>query len=250
MSTRPMHSSPEVFQKLQNLYFEGQQLANEGKFEQAADKYTEGIQIDDHFRHQYVTQYAMRAWCYMHIKKFSEAIPDLEKAIEMEPDFYHADYYLKLGRCYEQGTEDKEKALKSYTNSINLNSEAPGPYYYRGLMYYDAEEYTLALPDIEKVIALSPKIDKGIYDIRDYIRTTLGMEPANDDDPEIFPGQSISKLSDYVGFMKKLQQGDMNGALADYNLDMMQYATVAQQWAGKIANDHELAAKFGQLIAK
>lgn len=85
--------------------------------------------------------------------------------------------------------------------------------------------------------------------LRDTLRAQLGLEPvASDDDPELFPGEAISKLSDYVKFMKKVQTGDMNGALSEYGLDMMQYSEVAQKWGQKLAIDQNLTVKYTELI--
>ena len=50
--------------------------------------------------------------------------------------------------------------------------------------------------------------------------------------------------------MKKMQTGDMNGALAPYGLDMMSYGTLAAQWGAKLASDPTLNAKFASLITR
>ncbi len=247
MSTRPMHSSPEVFQKLQSLYFEANTLIGEENYAKAAELYTEGIGIDDHFRYQYITQYAMRARCYMMLGRHREAIADLEKAIAMEPDFNHADYNFMQGKCYDK-LEDYQNSIKSFSMAIALTPNDLEAYYYRGLAYFAVKNKKEALSDIEYVIANDPETDQSSYELRNLLREELGLEPANDEDTDIFPGQPISKLSDYVKFMKKLQTGDMNGALADYKLDMMQYGTIAQQWGTKMATDANLTAKYAQLM--
>lgn len=66
----------------------------------------------------------------------------------------------------------------------------------------------------------------------------------DDDDPVVFPGKPLAKLSDYVAFMKRLQTGDMMGALSAYGLDMMAYGAVAQEWAAKLGSDPTLMAKM------
>ncbi len=73
---------------------------------------------------------------------------------------------------------------------------------------------------------------------------------AGADDPEVFPGQPIARLSDYAAFMKRLQTGDMMGALAAYKLDMMAYAGVAQAWGMKLAMDPALNARFAKLMGR
>ncbi|MGE0784464.1 MAG: hypothetical protein AB7S26_02165 [Sandaracinaceae bacterium] len=69
-----------------------------------------------------------------------------------------------------------------------------------------------------------------------------------DPDPEVFPGQSVARLSDYVAILKGMQQGDMYGALARYGLDMMSYGTIAQAWGAKLAADPMLNEKFSRMM--
>ena len=69
-----------------------------------------------------------------------------------------------------------------------------------------------------------------------------------DPDPEIFPGQVVARLSDYVSILKGMQSGDMNGALGRYGLDMMSYGPVAQAWGAKMAADPVLTERFNRMM--
>jgi tetratricopeptide (TPR) repeat protein len=69
-----------------------------------------------------------------------------------------------------------------------------------------------------------------------------------DPDPEVFPGQRVARLSDYVGILKGMQRGDMMGALAAYGLDMMSYGSVATAWGAKLAADPMLTEKFSRMM--
>jgi len=71
-----------------------------------------------------------------------------------------------------------------------------------------------------------------------------------DPDPVVFPGQPVARLSDYVGLMKAMQTGNMMGALGQYGLDMMGYASVATAWGGKLGADPVLNNKFAQMMAR
>jgi tetratricopeptide (TPR) repeat protein len=73
---------------------------------------------------------------------------------------------------------------------------------------------------------------------------------AGDPDPEVFPGQPVARLSDYVSILKGMQQGDMHGALGRYGLDMMSYGTVAQAWGAKLAADPVLNEKFASMMQR
>jgi tetratricopeptide (TPR) repeat protein len=69
-----------------------------------------------------------------------------------------------------------------------------------------------------------------------------------DADPEVFPGQPVARLSDYVAILKGMQQGDMMGALARYGLDVMSYGSVASAWGAKLAADPVLTEKFSRMM--
>ncbi len=71
---------------------------------------------------------------------------------------------------------------------------------------------------------------------------------AGDPDPEVFPGQPVARLSDYVRILKGMQGGDMMGALAAYGLDMMTYGSVATAWGAKMAADPVLTEKFTRMM--
>lgn len=71
-----------------------------------------------------------------------------------------------------------------------------------------------------------------------------------DPDPVVFPGQRVAKLSDYVNLMKAMRTGNMMGALGQYGLDMMGYASVATAWGQKLAADATLNAKFADMMAR
>lgn len=73
-------------------------------------------------------------------------------------------------------------------------------------------------------------------------------EGDGDPNPVVFPGQPVSRLSDYVNILKAMQGGDMNGALAPYGLDMMSYASVATAWGAKMAADPVLTEKFTRMM--
>jgi hypothetical protein len=77
----------------------------------------------------------------------------------------------------------------------------------------------------------------------------LNQGDDGDPDPVVFPGQAVQKLSDYVGILKRMQTGDMKGALAAYGLDMMSYGSVATAWGAKLAADPVLNEKFSRMMA-
>lgn len=67
---------------------------------------------------------------------------------------------------------------------------------------------------------------------------------AEDDDPTVFPGQPVAKLSDYVEMLESLRRGDIMGTLKRYGLDVESYARVARAWFDRLAADPALNEKF------
>lgn len=81
---------------------------------------------------------------------------------------------------------------------------------------------------------------------------TLGSQKpaqsANANDPEIFPNQPVSRLSEYVNLVRLAQSGQIMQAMSSSGLDMASYAQVMQRWGQKIATDPNLAMKFSQML--
>lgn len=254
MSERPMHAIPGAFQKLQQLYAEGTEAIEARDFETAYAKFSEGIAIDDHFRHMYVTMYAQRASALMGLGRFAEAATDLTKALEMEPEPHYANLYFQRGFA-EEKAGNVEAAIRDYDASTDLYQDYAGPFHMRGRLHFHAGRYDLAIRDFDRVLQLQPSqeatrmraeaVAKGAHQAQATVASG-----AVDADPVVFPGQKVAKLSDYVTLTKRMQKGDMMGALADVGLDMMSYGAVAQAWAAKLASDPVLTAQFAQAMAR
>lgn len=71
-----------------------------------------------------------------------------------------------------------------------------------------------------------------------------------DPDPLVFPELPVARLSDYVGLMKAMQQGNMMGALGRYGLDMSAYAAVTTAWGQRLGGDPVLHGKYAELMAR
>lgn len=69
------------------------------------------------------------------------------------------------------------------------------------------------------------------------------------DDVEIFPGQPVSRLTDYVNLMRAAQTGQIMQALSTLGLDMMAYSQVTMRWSQKMATDPPLATRFATLLS-
>lgn len=86
------------------------------------------------------------------------------KSLKSAFDFYNqGNYYFETGNC--------EKAITSYTKSIELDPDIPQTYNNRAYAYMRLQEYAKALPDLDKAIQLRPDYTEALMnraDIHNY----------------------------------------------------------------------------------
>ncbi|MGV8122932.1 MAG: tetratricopeptide repeat protein [Candidatus Xenobiia bacterium LiM19] len=100
--------SDEVVQ----LYKQGRQLFQDGKYDEAIAAYKKCIQMDPSFDYAY----GSLAYLYYELKKYSEAVPLYKKAIELNPSdsFYYSELgmtYVKMGQ-HDNAVEVLQKAVE------------------------------------------------------------------------------------------------------------------------------------------
>ena len=82
-------------------------MMNYGKYAEAEEAFDKAIKYD---KNNYEAYY-LRGCAKINAKKYQDAILDLEKAIELKPDY--ADAYFNIGRTYFL-LNDEEKACEYY----------------------------------------------------------------------------------------------------------------------------------------
>ena len=85
-------------------------------------------------------------------KNDDAALPDLDKALELEAD---DDAYLLRAELFTRKNEP-EKAIADLTSAAEVNPTYPIPYSNRALLYEQTKQYDLALADYDKLLSLSP----------------------------------------------------------------------------------------------
>jgi len=100
--------SDEVVQ----LYKQGRQLFQDGKYDEAIAAYKKCIQMDPKFDYAY----GSLAYIYYELKKYSEAVPLYKKALELNPSdsFYYSELgmtYVKMGQ-HDNAVEVMKKAVE------------------------------------------------------------------------------------------------------------------------------------------
>lgn len=181
-----MHTVPGAFQRLQELYAEGESLIASGLLEQAVERFTEGLGIDDHFRQRYVTMYAQRAFAQQRLGRYGEAIEDYTRAIEMEPPINQAQYHFHRGMCFAAAIDGAERAVADYTRAIELYPDHPGPYHLRGKLLADKlGRYPEAIADFDRMLRMRPNPDafmwRGIakYELGHHADARVDFEASN-----------------------------------------------------------------------
>jgi len=108
--------SEEDKDKAQKLKNEGNQFMKEQKYQEAVDKYSEAIVVQES-----AIYYCNRAAAYTSMENFEEALQDCKKAISFDPDYSKA--YSRMGLIYSkinlfaESENCYEKALKLEPNN-------------------------------------------------------------------------------------------------------------------------------------
>jgi tetratricopeptide (TPR) repeat protein len=86
-------------------------------------------------------------------KKFVKAEKQVREALDINERFAEAHNNLAY-TLRKQGADHFDEALMHYNRSIELNPDLPEPYMYRGVLYVQMGDKSLALKDHEKLLAM------------------------------------------------------------------------------------------------
>lgn len=127
--------------------------------------------------------YFGRAMDYMTIHNYDEAINDLDRAINLVPDFTVA--YLvrsyaraqKAGHTRERGLIPYASALADLDKVIELSPDMAAAYYNKGCIYLMAGDLTSALASFTRALELRNDFGEALYN-RGYTYMSLGNREA------------------------------------------------------------------------
>ena len=117
------------------------------KHREEVQRYTEQIKQNPND----ANAYNGRGMAYWYLKQHEKAIQDLNKAIELNPNFsapYSKNAYIHLG-YYHLAIDDCSK-------SIALDPNGPIAYNSRGVAYLRLKQYERAIDDFNKALELDP----------------------------------------------------------------------------------------------
>ena len=197
---------------LENLKQKAQQLFNDENWDELIPICTEIIELEKLPRVKAFT-YIRRGFAYVEKGNSSQAITDLTKAVELDPNYAFA--YYSRGRTYDK-KGDFDLAIADFTKALELDPNAFA-YLSRGRTYDKKGDLDLAIADLTKAVELDPNYafayyfrgrtydKKGDLDlaIADFTKAL-----------ELNPNYALTYLCRAFEYSRK---GDLDLAIADLN---------------------------------
>lgn len=121
-------------------------------YEMALNDLDKAIELED----DYFEAYYVRALCYGNLQEYEKARYDFDKVIELDPNF--KDAYLNRGFYVFEKTGDFQTAINDYDTYLDLNIDGDNSFAYdnRGFAKYKLSDYEGAMDDIQESININP----------------------------------------------------------------------------------------------
>lgn len=127
------------------------------QFEPAVTDLNKAIEI----RPNYVSARFNRALAYMSLKRFKEAIPDFSFVLQNNPrDIISVHMNRAWAYMYSGGYQ---AAIADFTSALKYNGNLTDAYYNRGLVFHTINQFDLAINDFNATIQLNPKYIQAYY---------------------------------------------------------------------------------------
>ena len=145
-----INQNDQEFLSIENLA-RGNQWIYSRRYTEAIENYSKAIELNP----KLVEAYNNRGLAYADLVKYDEALKDYNKAIELDQN--HSNSYINRGNVYEK-LERYFDAIEDYTKATELNPNDLKAYYNRGIVYQALEKYSDSIADYTKAIELNPKL--------------------------------------------------------------------------------------------
>jgi tetratricopeptide (TPR) repeat protein len=136
------------------FYCRGRAYLELGQYQNAIADFTQAIKLFPNVLEGY---YKSRAFAYMQLKQFPQALNDLLISLRIAPDddvaFLYKGIALSKSGAQQDALNDLDKAIKLNPKNVSALSN-------RGILYRLAREFTKSLADLDAAIAVTP--DSGI----------------------------------------------------------------------------------------
>lgn len=145
-----------VDDKIEQLVKEGDSLINEGKYEEALEKYREASEMN---ADKAVPHYKMGV-AYYFLKDYKKAVESYKKAINIDPKMVKALNNLAL--IYDKQGEDAE-AVIMYKRALDLDSNYKIARYNLAALYIRMEKLEDAEKEVNTILGMDDKYYKAYY---------------------------------------------------------------------------------------
>jgi tetratricopeptide (TPR) repeat protein len=146
-----------------DLIKQGVELRKQGKYEEAIQIFTEGLNANP----RYVPLYMQRGYTYRMAKKVDLAISDYSQALLISPKVPGA--YLARGVAYGAKGSYSD-AVKDLSQVIAMQPRSYPAYFFRGITYYHKGQFKEAISDFNQAITLKPD------DFKSYFQKGMAAE--------------------------------------------------------------------------
>ena len=137
-------------------YARGCALQNEKKYTEAIDEYSKAIELNPNNADVYLN----RGSVYHELQKYNEAIRDYTRVLELDSNYAYA--YNNRGNAYKNlGKYDD--AIRDYTCAVELKPNYAIAYGNLGHLYFKLEKYSEAIQSYNKAIELIPNFTELYY---------------------------------------------------------------------------------------
>lgn len=219
------------------------------KYSDAIWYYTKSIRLGSKNNNAMVARYRMRGKSYSKQSKYTEAMADAQKALELNPASKEAIWDIA---AYYYNQKKYTDAIAQYTKTMELYKDNPSSlvdlYYWRGLAYSNAKEYTKALADLDYVLKAEPDDVDAIWEkgavyykqkkykeaIPFYSQAIeLSQDEKTDlDDLYFFRGKCYIELKDSAKAITDFKASlALNSSLRDPNVEMGNISYAAKKYS-------------------
>ena len=128
------------------------------KYDLAIAGYTNVLKSDEKNYSAYFNRGAARVF----VEDYKNALKDIEKAIDLNPD--SAEMYYYRGYC-EAELFDYKDAIESYSKAIELKPDYAAAYYNRGAAKGELDQYDAGMSDFNVALEKNPNLEDGLLNI-------------------------------------------------------------------------------------
>lgn len=203
-------------------------LAERGEYGLAIRRYSQAIDSGELSQQELSIAYFNRGNAWSNKGKYTRAITDYTKAIEIDPEY--ADAYHKRALAwkkkgnYKRAVADYKKAANEYrkdsiatiTRVIEIDPKNAEAYFHRGNVWYDKGDYNNAIADYTQAIEIDPQYAKA-YNKRGIAWKKQGnYDKAVADYTQAIDINAKNPIYYYNRGLAWENKGDYNSAIADY----------------------------------